>query len=80
MLVKRTNTLFEEESWKMLAGLALQKGSSVSELIRKAVKEAYFTEGEKMSQKQAFEEIISLRKKARGKINYKSLIEDGRKY
>ena len=80
MLVKRTNILFEEENWKMLTGLALQKGSSVSELIRKAVREVYFTEGEKMGKKQVFDEIISLRKKAKGKINYKSLIENGRKY
>ena len=80
MLVKRTNILFEEENWKMLTGLALQKGSSVSELIRKAVKDAYFAEGKKMSKKQAFDEIVSLRKKTKSKIDYKNLIEDGRKY
>ena len=80
MLVKRTNILFEEKNWEMLTGLALQKGSSVSELIRKAVREVYFSEGEKMSKKQVFDKIIFLRKKTKGKINYKSLIENGRKY
>lgn len=80
MLVKRANILFEEENWKMLADLALQKRNSVSGFIRKAMMEVYFSEGEKMNKRKAFEEIISLRKKTKGKINYKSLIENGRKY
>lgn len=80
MLLKRTNILFEQKTWEMLVALAQQKRSSVAELIRKAVKKTYFPEGEKMTKKQAFEKIIALRKKAKGKINYRQLIENGRKY
>lgn len=80
MLAKRTNILFEQETWDALTALAQAKGSSVAELIRKAIKMAYLQEGEKMTKTKIFDSIINLRKKVKGKINYKELIEDGRNY
>lgn len=80
MLIKRTNILFDQKTWEMLTALAQQRGNSVAELVRKAVKKTYFSESEKMAKRQALEKIISLRKKTKGKINYRQLIEDGRKY
>ena len=80
MLIKRTNILFEEETWKMLTRLAIEKQVSASELIRKAIKGTYFSEGEKMNNEKIFNQIVSLRKKLKGKIDYRKLIEDGRKH
>lgn len=80
MLIKRTNILFDEETWKILTGLATQKQVSASELIRKAIKRTYFSEGKKMDNKKIFNQIVFLRKKLKGKIDYRKLIEDGRKH
>lgn len=80
MLIKRTNILFDEETWKMLTSLAAQKQVSASELIRKAIKGTYFSEGEKMNNEKVFGQIVSLRKRTKGKIDYRKLIEDGRKH
>ena len=78
MLAKRTNILFEQETWDTLTALAQAKGSSVAELIRKAIKTVYLQEGEKMTKTKIFDSIINLRKRVKGKMNYKELIEDGR--
>jgi len=80
MLTKRTNILFNQKVWKTLTALACQKNLSVAELIRRAVKKTYFSEGEKMAKKRIFNQIISLRKKTKGKINYRQLIENDRRY
>ena len=80
MLIKRANILFDQETWRVLAGLSQQKNLSVSELIRRAVKGAYFNQAERMIQEEALEQVISLRKKTKGKTNYRQLIEDGRNY
>ena len=80
MLAKRTNILFEQETWEILTALAQTKAVSVAELIRKATKMAYLQEGEKMTKAKIFDSIINLRKRTKGKINYKELIEDGRYY
>lgn len=80
MLAKRTNILFEQETWDTLTVLAQAKAVSVAELIRKAIKMAYLPEGEKMVKMKVFNSILNLRKRAKDKINYKELIEDGRNY
>lgn len=80
MLTRRTNILFEQETWETLAVLAQAKGSSVAELVRQAIKTVYLSEGEKMAKIKIFDSIVNLRKRAKGKINYKELIEDGRNY
>lgn len=79
MLTKRTNILFEEETWQTLLALAKSREVSVGELVRKAVKTTYLQEAEKTKRMAAAKEIISLRKKQK-EINYKELINYGRKY
>lgn len=80
MLIKRTNILFDQKTWDMLTSLAQQENNSVAELVRSAVNEVYTNKSQQMIQKNAVEELISFRKKVKGKINYRSLIENGRKY
>ena len=41
MLTKRTNILFDEQSWKKLTSLARGRGISVGELVRTAVQKEY---------------------------------------
>lgn len=84
MLTKRTNLLFEEELWQLLAERAVEEGLSVGELVRQAVKKIYVEpEDEVLEQrKKAFEALIKLQQKTRqkGRVDYKALIEYGRKH
>lgn len=80
MLQKRTNILFDKKTWQVLQLLAKQQEVSAGELVRKAVKNSYFSKGEIIRKKEIFKEIIALRKKVRAKLDYRQLIEDGRKY
>ncbi|MBM3283677.1 hypothetical protein FJY90_05545 [Candidatus Gottesmanbacteria bacterium] len=79
MLVKRTNILFDEELWQALMVLAKARQTSVGRLVREAVKKAYLTEAKRNLISQATARILSLRKSQK-KINYKELIDYGRKY
>lgn len=64
MLTKRTNILFDEKLWEILTRLAQEKKTSVGDLVRKAV-----------------EAILRHRPTpVKGKIDYKALINAGRKY
>ena len=81
MLTKRTNILFEEEVFRYLVALANKNGTSVGDLVRKAVIKAY---PKKINDKRmkVHKEIIKL-KKGFGKISLKEIkemINYGRKY
>ena len=87
MLNKRTNLLLKKRDFHLLTLLAEKENLSVGELVRRAIKNEY--EGKLKAVKRTInrrkiviEEILSLRKKQKlaGKINYKLLIEEGRKY
>jgi len=67
MLTKRTNILFEEDFFQHLVSLASKNGTSVGDLVRKAVVKTY---PRKIINKRvnAYNEIIKL-KKGLGKIN-----------
>jgi hypothetical protein len=78
VLTKRTNILFDEELWQNIAILAKQEHISAGELVRRAVKKTYFSKNENRKIVKACEQIISLRKKFK-KVNYKELINYGRK-
>jgi hypothetical protein len=43
--MKRTQLYLEESSWKLLQIRARQQGCSVSDLVRRAVREKYFAGG-----------------------------------
>lgn len=81
MLTKRTNILFSEELWKKLLKSAEVKKISVGEFVRRAVKEKYTQETDLEQRKQLLERIERIRPKpVKGKIDYKALINYGRKY
>lgn len=80
MLTKRTNILFDNNLWDLLTSVARREKSSVGEVVRKAVSKVY-TEGNLIERKKkAFETIKKFRVKQKGVLDYKALINDGRKY
>jgi predicted CopG family antitoxin len=80
MLTKRTHILFDEEVWNKLVKMAQQEKSSVGELIRTAVEEKFAQQEILRKRRQAFEAILKHRPKPYpGKIDYKELINAGRK-
>jgi hypothetical protein len=80
MLTKRTNILFDGELWDLLTSLARRERSSVGEVVRKAISKVYKEENNFERRKKAFETIRKFRVKQRGVLDYKALINDGRKY
>ncbi|KKR32020.1 MAG: hypothetical protein UT63_C0054G0007 [Candidatus Gottesmanbacteria bacterium GW2011_GWC2_39_8] len=79
MLNKRTNILFEEEVWNKLSLLAEKQDTSVGELIRNAVKQVYLGNNKQEKIKSAYDTILAVRKTQKN-IDYKELINYGRKY
>ncbi len=77
MLTKRTNLLFEEELWQLLAAKAAEKELSVGELVRQAVRRVYIEDNQGRIL-QASRKILANRKFGR-KIAYQALINYGRK-
>lgn len=79
MLTKRTHILFNQTLWDRLADLAKRENTSVGELVRTAVKEKLNEEEKIAKRTEAIEAILRLRKKSKGKIDYKALINEGRR-
>jgi hypothetical protein len=80
MLTRRTNILFDNDLWDLLTSVARREKSSVGEVVRKAVSRVY-TEGNLIERKKkAFETIRNFRIKQKGVVDYKALINDGRKH
>ena len=79
MLTKRTNILFDEEMWSRLKTLAKNQKTTVGKLIRNAVKETYLSDKHLRERASAINNIFKKRKKFK-KIDYKKLINYGRKY
>lgn len=79
-LSKRTNILFSESTWRRLSKLSDAKNISIGELIRNAINEVYFSDAQKNEKKQAYDDILHMRPVIRGTIDYKALINEGRKY
>lgn len=82
MLTKRTNILFEEDLFKHLVALASKNGTSVGDLVRKAVAKVYQKPDFDQKQMKVHKEIIKL-KKGFGKVSLKEIremINYGRKY
>ncbi|MDO8452728.1 MAG: hypothetical protein Q7S79_03165 [bacterium] len=79
MLTKRANILFEEKTWKELTVRAKKQNTSVGELVRSAVdKKLSVDELEK--RRLAAQSLLSHRPKPfKGKIDYKTLINEGRR-
>lgn len=80
MLNKRTNILFDQELWNELTKLAKNSNRSVGELVRTAVSEHYELKDDiKKRIKKACDAIEANREKVDAKIDYKALINYGRK-
>ena len=81
MLTKRTNILFEEEVFRYLVALANKNGTSVGDLVRKAVIKSY--PRKKIDKRlKAYNKILALRKNVKNISNkeIKEFINYGRKY
>ncbi len=80
MLNKRTNLLFNQELWDQLMQLAKKKNTSVGKLVRTAVEDYYELKEDSLQQIQkACKAIEEKRIQGKGKIDYKALINYGRK-
>ena len=80
MLTKRTNILFDEQLWEHLIELAREQKVSVGELVRTAVKEYYdLTQDTKQRIQNACHSIEAKRKHQKGTLDYKALVNYGRK-
>ena len=80
MLTKRTNILFDNDLWDLLTSVARRERSSVGEVVRRAISKVYTEENFIERKKKAFETVRKFRVKQKGVLNYKALINDGRKY
>lgn len=80
MLTKRTNILFDNDLWELLTSVARKEKSSVGEVVRRAVIRVYKEDNLAETKKKAFETIRKFRIKQKGVLDYKSLINEGRRY
>ena len=80
MLNKRTNILFDDKLWQNLNEKARVDKTSIGELVRKAVTKAYFTGQEINTIKATVDNIKKIRKTFKGHLDYKELINYGRKH
>ena len=81
MLTKRVNFLFEEETWRMLVDRAEIEQVSIGELVRKAIKKTYENKGgARLKRIQAAHKWILANRQVQKNIDYKALINAGRKY
>jgi predicted DNA-binding ribbon-helix-helix protein len=83
MLDVRTNVLFEREDYQELKRISKEQGVTVGELVRKAVRKEYRLENVDASRQQLLGDIKALRKKvgiSQAPVDYKALINEGRKY
>lgn len=79
MLNKRTNILFDEEVWKKMVSEARAKNISVGELVRQAIEEKYSESMDLDQRKAVIEDIRKIRPHFKGRLDYKELINYGRK-
>lgn len=81
MLSKRTNILFDDDLWELLTSVAKRQKTSVGDVVRNAIKKVYSEENIIEKRKKIFDAIKRIRPKPYpGKIDYKELINYGRKY
>lgn len=84
MLTRRTNVLLEEEDYLTLAYLSRQEDKTIGELIRSAVAKTYKSKAGVGSAEKSLKSSIQsgwgLLVNPKKPIDYKALIEYGRKY
>ncbi len=81
MLTKRTNVLFTEDDYLMLSELAKESKKTIGEVVRHAVRKTYKAKKTLSANEKAFRMIEKATKGLDfSGIDYKALIEYGRKY
>lgn len=80
MLNKRVHILFNKDLWDKLEKMAKAQNSSAGEIIRRAAEKEIETEKELDKRKKAIESTLMGRILSKGKIDYKELINYGRKH
>lgn len=80
MLTKRIQVLLDEKTWNLLRQNSKNQEVSVGELIRQAIQKKYADINIAEERAKAFNTILKVRKISKGKIDYKELINYGRKY
>ena len=80
MLNVRAQILFDERLWEKLSNLSKVKKISISKLVRDAMKKSYTKDVELEQRRRAIEEIERIRPHFKGKLDYKAMINYGRKY
>lgn len=72
--------MFDEKLWQRLTSEAKERKTSVGKLVRQAVEKAYVVDEELEKRRMVIEHIKKIRKRFKGKIDYKELINYGRRY
>ena len=81
MLNVRAQILFDKTLWKTLNRVSKTKKTSISKLVRTAVEEVYMKTAELEIRRKAIESILKHRPApVKGRIDYKALINYGRRY
>jgi uncharacterized protein YbgA (DUF1722 family) len=81
MFTVRTNVLLTEEDHLSLRSLAREKDKTIGELIREAIRKTYGSLATANRRKELMSQIRQLAKRANTKnIDYRVMIEEGRKY
>lgn len=81
MLNKHAHILFNNQLWTTLSSFAKEQKTSVAKLVREAVAEKYVKESELVTRRKAIESILKHRPApVKGQIDYKALINYGRRY
>ncbi len=79
MYTKRANIMFNQHDWNNLTSLAKKKKTTVGVLVRDAVQQRYMVPNKLEQIAEANKQIRKIRKIFKGTIDYKSLIEEGRR-
>jgi hypothetical protein len=81
MLTKRAHILFDQNTWKQLETSAKKEKASIGKVIRAVIHRHYALEEEQKRTAKAIDEILRIRPKPfKGKIDYKALINEGRRF
>lgn len=80
MLNKRAQILFDQSLWQTLVDISDAKEISIGQLVREAVGEKYQKKHILEQREKAIESTLFNRLVSKKKIDYKELINYGRKY
>lgn len=72
MLNKRTQILFDEQTWKYLAKLAIQRNDSIGNLVRKAVQKEYLPTTDLEQRHKTIEAILKIKEEYQKKHPYQT--------